>query len=58
VITFTGAKTFPVYWKEADWLDPSVRNFGKASVDQFFILIRMFLEFMACRQIQKDFAAK
>jgi hypothetical protein len=22
-----GAKTFPVYRKEADWLDPSVRKF-------------------------------
>jgi hypothetical protein len=53
-----GAKTFPVYWKEADLVDPSVRNFVMAPVGQFFISIRMFEEDTACHQIRKDFAAK
>jgi len=47
VITFMGAKTFPVYWKEADLLDPSVRNVVTAPVYQFFISIRMFEEYIA-----------
>jgi hypothetical protein len=53
-----GAKTFPLYWKEADLLDPSVRNFVKAPGDQFFISIRMFVENTASCQIRKYFAAK
>jgi len=32
VITFMGAKTFPVNWEEADLVDPSVRNVVKAQV--------------------------
>jgi hypothetical protein len=53
-----GAKTFPVYWKEQDYLEPGVRNFFKAPVGQFFISIRMFVEYIACCQIRNDFAAK
>jgi hypothetical protein len=50
-----GAKTFPVYWKEADLVDPSVRNFVKVPVNQFFISL---VENITCRQIRNDFAAK
>jgi hypothetical protein len=53
-----GAKTFPVYWKEADGVEPSIQNFVEPPVDQFFTSIRMFVEYIASCQIRKDFAAK
>jgi len=47
VITLTGAKTFPVYWKEADWVEPSIQNFVEPPVGQFFTSIRMFEKYIA-----------
>jgi len=51
-------KTFPVYWKEQDWLEPGERYFVKAPVNPFLTSIRMFVEYIACRQIRNDFTAK
>jgi hypothetical protein len=46
------------YWKEQGWLEPGVRYFVDVPVNPLYTVIGRFAEYMARRQVRKDFTAK
>lgn len=46
------------YWKEHGWLEPGVRYYVKVQVYPLYTLIGQFVEYMARRQVRKDYPAK
>jgi hypothetical protein len=68
VIIFHGQRSFgelreqaPVdyqYWNEQGWLEPAVRYYARVPVNPLCTLIGRFVEYMARRQVRKDYAPK
>jgi multimeric flavodoxin WrbA len=46
------------YWEKQGWLEPGVRYFVKVPVNLLYTAIRLFVEYMARRQIRKDYPVK